>query len=1414
MIDWSKLEPYGRSQFRSFEELCYQIAKGLYGDQGKFTSIDDSGGGDGVEFYMTLPNGDQWGWQAKFYYPNLRLSVSNRKTSIGNSLIRACQNHSRLKKWFLCTPTNLTTSEQTWFENELPQSIHSEMHIELEHWGDRKFNEWLSESRFSGKKNYFFGELELTFDWFRTQVGKQTASLKDKFNPLLHTETHADGKIHALLGDNAFVLIISEILTDIENGLDEYKDAVKKLDVLKPPLIGWDSYKSNLLIAINSLQRDLENLSSEVQLVHGLLSEQKLDEIGSSDWKSIWDQIVQKYSEYRDKVSALDLSRLEYDGELNDRKRILDETLHVLEQPYHLAGYLLDGPLWRAVEWLSYFNQRDSHILGTAGVGKTHVVSHICHERLRENLPTLLVLGGHFTSDQPLQRQLLNILDIPASYSWNDFLKALDAVAQTYHIRIPLVIDGLNEATRNGVFSDVWRLGLPGLISEITQTKNVVLITTCRETYKDAIWPKNGPNNVGYVTGFTNYEVQQAVEKYFSWYKIKADLTAAPLSQFRHPIYLRIFCETQNAERQEEKHIYIGENTLFEVFDDYLEQCNHAICQRCGLYFGTHLVIQALNDMAQYLWEQHSRYIPLTRLVGIIDGEPIDTLNWPMSKTKAIQDEGLLACRDWQEDKDVVCFTYDLLGGYLIARYLIRREADNLEAFIRSEDTIKTLFSDDHRTLHPLYNDIGRALAVLLPVQTGKYLHELTDNKVAVSLSIFSLFEIPPDKVKESCVALISKLFDASENRKTLLELAASTVGHVDHPLNAEFWSEQLQKLSMSERDITWTEYVRENVKRFETMLAHFETLCQSKNGLSAVTIERLNLLAEHIMWLLTSTVRPLRDKATRALYWYGRRMPKQFFDLVLSSFEFNDPYVPERMLAATYGVAMAKQYDFDDQSFTYDIQPVYGRKLHDIMFKPRAPHATTHILARDYARRTIDIALIHHPNLLTSEEQNRIKPPFTDGDIREWGASEDRNEDEYRDGNAPIQRDFGNYTLGRLVKDRENYDFEHEEYKRVRANIFWRIYDLGYALEKFGEIDKWIARENWTFGRDRNGGKTDRYGKKYSWIAFYELCGFRKDQNLLFKWYGEEVRIADADIDPSFPQPLQEFKVVDQDLLGDRTTLLHKWIENGGTPDISSYFILEELCGEKGPWVLLDGHVSQEDLEAKRSCFIFPRGFFVQTEDFAELLGLLKEQDHRPLPEIPEDHYTYAGEIPWCDNFPYNGQDELSFVLTTRKKKVVISSPVINGENIVFEQKEQEVEEPDKTRVFYAFIPVRYNEWESSHSSVNPSQAVLVPAKEIAEFLDLCSQPQTFDLYEKNGDRASFTIRWGEPWHTNHQLIFLRQDLLDRYLQENNLRLIWVVWGERQFKSERNEGLEDFTKEHLPYKAFREIKSYGDIRN
>ena len=630
-----------------------------------------------------------------------------------------------------------------------------------------------------------------------------------------------------------------------------------------------------------------------------------------------------------------------------------------------MIANLLDDFLHYAIKRCRFTNQSELNILGDAGVGKTHIACNICDDRLNTGVPALFVRGIRFTSDRPIEEQLRGILDIPPSYSWNDFLQALSAAAEAYHTRIPLVIDGLNESTHNGAFSNVWRLGLAGLVQEIAQTKNLALITTCRTSYTEAIWENENPPNSVYSCGFdTDEELEEAVIKYFNEYKIKADLTAAPLEQFRHPIYLKIFCETQNPTKDTEIDIYVGEQTLFEVFDEYLKHCNRSVCHRLGLHPKTSMIQPVLTKIGEYFWEHRSRHIPLEELVLIVDKQSREQLEWLTSKTHAIEDEGLLIYRDWGQDEDVMYFTYDLLGGYLIAQYLLQQTSDGVEDFLNCEDTMAALFGEDYEALHPMHSDISRCLAALLPVQTGKFLHNLLDNEIAIDLSICALFKISPEYINRDCINFVTRLFETHQNREPLLELAQNTVGHANHPFNASFWSERLLELSMAERDLSWTEHIRQNVERFEKILERFETSCQSDQQLSDSSKKRLNLLAEYTMWLLTSTVRPLRDKATRALYWYGRRFPQVFFELVANSLTINDPYIPERMLAATYGIAMARQHDFEDASFANELLPLYGRQLYEAMFKPSAPYSTTHVLARDYARRTIDIALDTPPSI------------------------------------------------------------------------------------------------------------------------------------------------------------------------------------------------------------------------------------------------------------------------------------------------------------------------------------------------------------------------------------------------------------------------------------------------------------------
>ena len=118
--------------------------------------------------------------------------------------------------------------------------------------------------------------------------------------------------------------------------------------------------------------------------------------------------------------------------------------------------------------------------------------------------------------------------------------------------------------------------------------------------------------------------------------------------------------------------------------------------------------------------------------------------------------------------------------------------------------------------------------------------------------------------------------------------------------------------------------------------------------------------------------------------------------------------------------------------------------------------------------------------------------------------------------------------------------------------------------------------------------------------------------------------------------------------------------------------------------------------------------------------------------------------------------------------------------------------------------VPVRENHWSDSSSAAVPGRNVTIPSKQIAETFSLCGQPQNFDLFEKDGRCASMTFRCGEEWGETQNFAYLRQDLLESYLEKIDGELIWVIWGERRQVSQNPDA---------PYKYFHEVKVYSDIQ-
>ncbi len=733
------------------------------------------------------------------------------------------------------------------------------------------------------------------------------------------------------------------------------------------------------------------------------------------------------------------------------------------------------------------------------------------------------------------------------------------------------------------------------------------------------------------------------------------------------------------------------------------------------------------------------------------------------SIVRALEQEGVLVrVADHRPGSNRLAIMYDPLAGHLVADALLERYGgDNFKDWLHKPDTTALLAGElDQR--HPLASDIFHALVGLVPRRLFRQqLWPLLDEPLhtaALHEAAWLDKEFLDSETVSQLAALVAK---GQSGRRDLFERLWSTRAAQSHPLNVEFLDEALRQMSMSERDLRWTEWIRRRQGEMLEDLKWLEQHWRSAQGLNP----RDHLRARWVMWTLPSTVRLLRDHATRALYWFGCRNPKTLFELTLSSLDINDPYVPERMLAACYGVAMSLWADPRGNQLRKEL-PDFAKKLVDEMFIPGAPHATRHVLMRDYALGTIDLAVRVAPGCVAEDKVSYLKPPLDHFPLP-FPAPTEIDDADIAEAEGAIHMDFGNYTIGSLIPDRSNYDFENPTYRDVRRQIEYRIAQLGYTSKRFAEIDKEISNSSWR-AESRGVPKTDRYGKKYSWIAFFEMYGVRADEGTLPEWRAGE-RSSDADIDPSFPQPARIWRPSLPDPFTGSQAEPRAWIADGPTPDYNHLLYIDEVDGLQGPWVLLNGYIEQSSQDDERRIFTFLRGLLVEHSQVEKILAAFNTVEYpgnMAIPEPHEDYYTYAGEIPWSPRFGRVLRDPDGRAKSDIRQAFAMYDgrqwlPGISVE-----------------------VPVHRFAWESYHSPLNQVSGITVLAPALCEQLRLTNRQGEWDFYDEAGDVATTYREFKAEENTfRSYLLYLQTNLMVNYLDQTCQTLVWCLWGERGFK-------------------------------
>lgn len=1476
-FNWSNLKSHLGSQDRSFEELSKQLFRKEYSKHGIFREIGIPGQGqDGIEAVIVQENGDEIGIQAKWFYPGT-VKQSNRKNQIEESLKKASQ-RSHLKKWILCSPLGFDNADWTWW-NSLKQK-YSNLTIE-DPWLSSNLVGKLANAENFGLRSWFFGDLEFNHQWFEVKVKSKIECISRKYLPALHVSGDADDTVQIILGNQPLIdrlnkacesllekpkkfeeiqgglkdgvkhkLALSladeldrslkSALRDIKKYRKELKSVIKlassgnlfelgkrKLteDLLTEKVTSKDGYPESLVI---KSVRKVAQADSFIELKAGDIVLQfypvrwieddkeflvkkngtrKIEILLKGEFPDVViPSLVKELKKTNKKLSEVadlqDIVKHFVENDLASFRKELDklskkanEILSLFEELYNLT--------YSASRNLEYYQRKEIIFLSDPAIGKTHLVLKACETQLKQKKPAVLILGSQITNQDSLKKQVLDQLEVGSGFTWQQVIQGLEAYAEAHKTRILFVLDAINESP---YWDNIVKDGLSELIEPMLNSDWFGVVLTSRTSYAIPFFGKQHPENSYYLRN--DMDIEEYRKAYFKEYKLVIrDVSPSMRRHLEDRFFVTLLSKVYgDSQADKPKEISLGELTINDLLEDFLIKMDGSVCRELRAPTGSQFVRRKIKKMCAYMFDKHLTQLPKYKALELIEEKEPSLVRNDDSWLQRMVNEGLLVDFTWKDGAEVLEFSHQRVAEYMMACFVVEG---------RNENEIKELIK--LHSNHPRILDILEVVGTLTPLAINKHLYQFlsSNERLMEKAQISAFFEMRPSLITDSEVRWLTNYFVSAQfgEKQSLLTRLSYSVAFEGFPFNARFVSALLDRLTMRERDLIWTEWIRENTSYGEALSdlpTDFEDAIKKKE----IKKERATLWAEYLRWFLTSTSRDIRDRTTRALYWYGRAYPKELCDLSVKSLGVNDPYIPERLLAASYGMAMA--FYMQEGEFNKTILPEYTKSLYKEMFATRARFSTTHLLMRDYAKRTIELALIQSPRILDSKQKKKIKSPFKSGGIRKWGESEDKNKDEYREGNYPLGFDWGNYTLGRIVPDRSPYQ-DTDEFKKVRRQIFWRIYELGYNLRDFGEIDKRIASRDHSLRADVPG-KTERYGKKYCWIAYFELAGYRADKGLLKDDW--TIRGSEVDIDPSFPESSSKTKVIARSLIDDKYTP-DKWVKEEKPIDISNLFVLDKINKVKGKWVLLEGFISEKNKSKNKGVVIKIGGVLVDNSEARNLVSLYmrkKEQDEGRDTDIPDsesDYYTYAGEIPWCETFPkIEYPQTMEFKMNDKKivkKKITVVIPSFfsdkknKGGEPAATSIEQEVLDYDEMerqgiiKKIPVMVPVRSFCWESYHCVLNQAGNVEVVNKEIAHKLKLRIEPQGFNLFERNGNQASFNIGYGSTWTNGYTFVYLREDLLKVYLEKHNKSLVWLIWGERQFepKDYNSKEMEEFQKKY-----------------
>ncbi|MFE9792329.1 hypothetical protein ACFYRL_11360 [Streptomyces goshikiensis] len=1297
-MDLTDLERLPGAADKNFEALTRAIVSRRYSALGTMRERRNQ---PGVEFYLHIDHagglghpGRIWGWSCKWFILNSKNELSvGQRTQIQDSLTKAIRHVVGLTDFVLCLPQRPAKGDEEWINGLARQNVCVKL------WSTEDYDAQLAGH--DELRSTFFGELALTPATLARAHDQSVAPVRARWAPQLHTAHHVESRI-----DRALFRPVS-----FEWLQQRTDDVTARLQALRAALGGLDTDTRDSAEEIaDDLDRFVDGLRTVLDAGRGLRP---------------WEVRECLADQQSPETSPRTLRRL-----------VLKLRQHRLPEAPLVTG--LGAEIRDIVQWLAD-TRADAEapllaVVAAAGQGKTHLAAQMTSPH---DQPTagVFVQGASLHAGDTLDDLARRIPGLRVD-RFDDLLEALNSAGARAGCRIPLLIDGLNEAER----PLVWRTLLAGLAPTLGSYPHVAVIVTLREVLAEQTLPQG---TVPLELEWRHGEVEDILRVYFDHYLINPADAWLPVDTFHNPLFVRMYCEAANHDRLTPVGAEALPQSLIGVFELYRDGVTERLAlDPARIPVPADQIKRRLAALARHMWTHNLRRLPFDEAREILDASQP---HWDESLFRRLIEEGVLFREEIRGSDDTECgFVYDRLAGYLIAdAILVRMPYEDVNEQLAEDALWQFLLGDQ---AHPLGEDVLIGLISLVPRRfTGHHLWRVAPAEhrslvLAQELTTESGF-LDDETVDALATALIAGHPSNRRGRPAfdrLWEIRRSA----PHRLNAAFLDRVLRQLPLPQRDLRWTEWARDRAPG--RLTADLERAIDGWTGSDSRT-ERDDLDALAIAWLLTSTNTGMRDLATKALQRYGRPEPKRLFGLAARMLDLDDPYVVERLVAAALGAVFTHQMPDPGGQLEQALRDWLVQLRDSFLDGGTVP--TSHEQLRGYVRATYEFAGTLHPATVP-DGVNAFLLRFAA--VAPAGVMED-DDPNAEECDRTFGMDFQNYVIGAAINGRHNYDFSRPDYRRARAEVMARVWDLGWREKSFGSVDQTIASS-----ADRpysTHGNVERYGKKYGWIAYYEMLGRLVDAGRAPAPFGDPERLM-PDVDPTFPSrppvaPMPLPPWVPAEPTDDQT-----WLTSGTVTVPDQLWSPEEIHGVDGGWLLVEGYLDHR--REGRTVFGFFRTLLVEPHDAQLAIRLATDRPYPGndfFPSLPTVRNVLAAEMPWSPRFELTFDDDAAGAVPRGALRGDWQDDGIGLDQVAVE---------------FA---------SDSASETGLGGTYDVPSFEFAARFDLRQLPGCVDLVGLDGLRATAVFRAEKPWRGH--LLFLRRDLVEGFAGGRSI--VQVAWGERE---------------------------------